>query len=396
MRFKNRGRKIYKTKEKNYYGKSPLGKFFSGALTILLIGGIGFLGYSVAEPLINYSKKRGDEETVSSTEATEEASEMNDSTYASEPATMPTAAAGKFLCHSVSEDDLVSSDQLKFAMQRISSDSSVEYISVPLKVEGGEIYYASKVLGASESGAVKSAITLNEIVSEIKNAGYKPAAEISILRDNIFPLTYKDSGYTLKDSGSAWLDDSAENGGKPWLSPFSETAQSYIRGIASEASEAGFEKIICSDMVFPPFRESDLALIGNPVSGSDRYTGLTMLANMLYNDIFSSGSSMMLEVSAVDILQENNEVIQPMLLDVSTIVLDIDFDEIGDEVIAPGTVYEFSGTAAERASKAMELVMDSLDGYNVVVKFSGSEIRHSGFADAAELLAGYGLSSYII
>ena len=32
MKFKNKGRKIYKTKEKNYYGKSPVGKAFSVGL----------------------------------------------------------------------------------------------------------------------------------------------------------------------------------------------------------------------------------------------------------------------------------------------------------------------------------------------------------------------------
>ena len=73
MKFKNKGRKIYKTKEKNYYGKSPVGKAFSVGLTVLLIGGIGFIGYSVAEPLINYSKKKGDNPGSSSIESLTEA-----------------------------------------------------------------------------------------------------------------------------------------------------------------------------------------------------------------------------------------------------------------------------------------------------------------------------------
>lgn len=60
-RKKIKGRKIYKTKERNYLGKSPMSKFMSGALTVLLIGGIGFLGYSVAEPIINYTRHEGDE-----------------------------------------------------------------------------------------------------------------------------------------------------------------------------------------------------------------------------------------------------------------------------------------------------------------------------------------------
>ena len=75
MKIKNKGRKIYKTKEKNYYGKSPVGKAFSVGLSILLIGGIGFIGYSVAEPIINYNKKKGDQDTSVSVKATTSAEE---------------------------------------------------------------------------------------------------------------------------------------------------------------------------------------------------------------------------------------------------------------------------------------------------------------------------------
>ncbi|MDE5765237.1 MAG: hypothetical protein K2I00_09810 [Ruminococcus sp.] len=60
-RKKIKGRKIYKTKERNYLGRNPFSKFMSGALTVLLIGGIGFLGYSLAEPIINYTRHEGDE-----------------------------------------------------------------------------------------------------------------------------------------------------------------------------------------------------------------------------------------------------------------------------------------------------------------------------------------------
>ena len=61
MRTNKKGRKLYKTKEKNYYGKSPVGKVFSAVLSVLLIGGLGFIGYSVAEPLLNYNKKVDDD-----------------------------------------------------------------------------------------------------------------------------------------------------------------------------------------------------------------------------------------------------------------------------------------------------------------------------------------------
>ena len=59
-RRKYKGRKIYKTKEKNYYDKSFGGKFFSLLLTLILLGGVAFIGYSFAEPMLNFSKKAGD------------------------------------------------------------------------------------------------------------------------------------------------------------------------------------------------------------------------------------------------------------------------------------------------------------------------------------------------
>ena len=53
MKIKNKGRKIYKTKEKNFYGKSIPNKIFSAGLTVLFLSGVVFLGYSVAEPIMN-------------------------------------------------------------------------------------------------------------------------------------------------------------------------------------------------------------------------------------------------------------------------------------------------------------------------------------------------------
>ena len=104
----------------------------------------------------------------------------------------------------------------------------------------------------------------------------------------------------------------------------------------------------------------------------------------------------MLEVSAAEILSGGGEVIQPMVLDVNTLVLKVDFDEIGQSVTAPDTVYEFSGTAEENAKKIIGLVKDRLSDYNVVVRFSGKNTEQSELIKAKEAISDYGYSSYII
>lgn len=396
MKFKNKGRKIYKTKEKNYYGKTPVGKFLSGALTVLLIGGIGFLGYSVAEPIVNYTKKQGDND-IPSVSAENTTQSVSDTQATAATVNVPeNVNVEQFNAVFLSKDDLTDITALRSALQRVSAGADTEYIAVPLKVSGGEIYYASEVSEAVMCGAVKSQLTLAEITSEIKSAGFKPAAELSVLRDNILPQAYPEMGYTTADDGSRWIDNDIENGGKPWISPFSESAVSYIEAVADEIAASDFSKVICSDMVFPPFRDSDLALLSDEVRSSERYLELTSLVNTLYSKMIKGGAAMMLEVSAADLLQGNGEVIQPMLLDVNTLVLNICFDELGDAVAAQGTVYEFTGTPAENASKAIGLVQHKLADYNVVVRISGSNINESGVSEIKEAAAEYGYTSFII
>lgn len=396
MKFKNKGRKIYKTKEKNYYGKTPVGKFFSVALSILLIGGIGFIGYSVAEPIINYTKKKGDSsvttENVSDTSATE-ASQATAATVN----VQENVNIAQYKAAALSVSDMSNIDTLKSALLSLPAANDIDYVEIPLKVSGGRIYYASSVNEAQVSGAVASYITLQEIVSEVRTAGYKPAAVISMFDDNIIPQSYPQMGYITAQSGQQWIDDALESGGKPWVTPFSDEAVNYLRNIAKEISEAGFEKIVCSDFVFPYFRTSDLELLGEDVNGSDRYLAMTSAANAMYDTILSGGSTMLLEVSAADIIRSNAEVIQPMLLNVNTVVLNINFDELGTSLAVGDTVYDFSGNTAENAVKAVDLVKDSLSDFNIAVRFSGVNTDENELLRAKEKIAAeYGYLSYII
>lgn len=403
MKIKNKGRKIYKTKEKNYYGKSPVGKAFSVGLSILLIGGIGFIGYSVAEPIINYNKKKGDQDTSVSVQATTSAEENSlvsgmttDTADPENPYIHQNINSETYTAAALKESDLMNSDTLKLALDRLPTGQNIEYIEVPLKVSGGGVYYSSSVYYASSAQAFQNMLTLQEIATAIQNAGYKPAAIVSTFNDNLLPVIDRNAGYRTYNTDEQWIDDDYNAGGKPWTTPYSQTSLNYISDIVSEVSSSGFEKVVCSDFIFPNFRQSDLDMLDSELASGGRARAMTSAANLFNDKILSNGSAMFIEVSAAELIKGNNDILQPMLLNVKTVVLNIDIDELSNGVYSKDTVYEFTGKASDKAVKAIDMVEDSLTDFNVAVRISGDSANMSEILDARDELEEKGYKSFVI
>lgn len=405
MKIKPKGRKIYKTKEKNYYGKSPLGKFLSGALTVLLIGGIGFIGYSAAEPIINYTKRIDDDHIVP-TDITEPFTETSTEltsvvtglpaqpavTKAPEP---PAEVRDDFTAAVLSENAMVSIEAISGAIASVPS-GSVEYIEVPLKLRGGKLMYASQIPAASNSGAVQSQLTVQEIAQAIVSSGYKPAASISVFEDSILPATYPETGYITLDTGSQWHDNDVSIGGNPWITPYSDNAVEYLSAIADEITRAGFDRIVCYDLKYPDFRESDLLILDERLGRSDRCMGLTAAANLMYTKALSNGASMMIEVSAADIMRGSADILQPMLLSANSVVVNIDTDVLGQGIEINGEAVGFGGTPEEITEKCLGIVREELLDFNVTVRISGASKSADELLKAKDKAAEMGFGSFVI
>ncbi len=389
MKFKNRGRKIYKTKEKKYCVKRKSGRFMSIGLSVLLFGGIVFVGYSVAEPLLNYTKKKGD----SSISSLGTSMNPNDSTSSGNEDSengldslenISTAYKCSFLSRSSLEDTY----SLRVALDDIKDETDSEYVVIPLKTSGGRIYYDSDNRGAGYSGAVYSYISLDDIVSEVEESGLKAIAYMSVLDDNIYPSSYPDAGYRIEASGSMWLDNSPDNGGKPWLNPFTEEAEDYLTDIADEITLAGFDRIIFADIAFPSFRESDLDYIGEIVKDEKRYRTLVSLANELYMTSASNHTPSMIEVSAVDIANDTAEVLKSSL-STGTVVIKVDFDEFYEI-----ENYSFNGDTTDNVKKLIRIIKDKLGDFNVIIRLIGD--YSEDVLDAKDALVKLGYESYIL
>lgn len=389
---KNKGRKIYKTKEKNYYGKSPLAKALSVGLTILFIGGLGFIGYSVAEPIVNYNKKKGDDTVVTSTAFNDENKETTTGAAGESSETSPAAYKGYML----RAGDLKDGDSLKAALNRISSALDIEYIEVPLKVSGGKIYYASSVPYAVM--AVQGQITLDEIVELIKDKGYQPAALISTFDDCILPSVNPAAGYVTVNTGEQWIDNDLSAGGKPCTTPYSSVAVNYNADIISEVCDAGFTKIICSDLSYPEFRASDLELLAEELGSKKRFQALTSAANLFYDRAVSKGASMSIEISSELLLKDKADIIrEPLYLNVKSLIISIDLDSLSNGVQTDTTVYEFTGTATDKTARMLELLKGKLDGFsNVAIRLTGSYTATDEMLKAKEVIKDYGYTSFVI
>ncbi len=398
MKFKNKGRKIYKTKEKNYYGKSPVGKAFSVGLTVLLIGGIFFIGFSVAGPLINYAKQKGDSVTTTAPSFEDEVvTDINGEELSQEITTAVVPFnLERFKAFTLSTMDIADKDSLKNALKRVPADGKIEYIEVPMKEQGGDIYYATNNYYATSSGIVEGSMKAKDIANEIISAGYKPVAHISTFYDNTVPMYFQDMSYLTYADGSLWIDNSIEAGGKPWMNPFSESAVNYNTDLVDEVTSSGFVRVVCSDFVFPDFRQSDIDILGDRFVSSDRYMTLTSAANMMYERAMSNDSKMLLEVEASDILKGKKDILQPMLLKVNTLILNINLDVIAYGVITPDTIYEFNGTPSENVKKMLDLVGDDLEDFNVAVRVSGSTAGIQELLDAKDEIVRCGYDSYVI
>ncbi len=286
MKLKPKGRKIYRYKTRFQRLK---GFFRNSGAVVMTAAGIAvlvFVGYSAGGPIMEFLEEQ---EIIAP--ATEPAADM---TEPPETASMPAASLDETTIPEETEppakQDTVQGYRL--AVSALSTEQAlrdalaavpagITHIFVPLKERGGALYYATAQQDAAASGAVKAAMPLETIHSVISEAGFIPAAVLSILEDHIYPQTFAEAGYTISGSSEHWLDAAPEEEGKPWLSPFSPIAEDYLCSLTAEIADAGFAVILCEDMVFPEFSENDLELLDPRAGAADRGTSLAQLFNSL-------------------------------------------------------------------------------------------------------------------
>lgn len=289
---KNYGRKIKRSKINLYpKKKTKAQKILGTILLVVLILAIVFLGYCLGKPLLDFIEKSSGQTDnspawtppadTSQSEEIPEDTAPEITTSAAETTAPPPVEAPDIHAVSVPVSALQNSASLSAFASKAASDGYTA-ATVTMKNSSGYLFYNTDVSAVKDSKAVIGMLTASEICGILKQNGLVPLAEISVLSDNKGGEINGSMCYKIVDEPTvSWLDYFSTGEPMRWSDPSNEATVTYNKAITDELTAAGFEKIIQTDIIFPPFQEYDREYIASGYFSADRYK---MLENVVFDN----------------------------------------------------------------------------------------------------------------
>lgn len=139
---------------------------------------------------------------------------------------------------------------------KAAADAGNTCAVVELKTETGALHYASETdLGKAVGAQTEDALTLaalTDAFAAMREAGLTPVVRLFAFKDATAPKKLADAKITTTGHADwTWYDGDPQNGGKPWLNPYSDAAQTYIVSLAEELYTAGAGALLLDGVCFP-------------------------------------------------------------------------------------------------------------------------------------------------
>ena len=180
-----------------------------------------------------------------------------------EPAEAAEPLRGVYLPADVMADEAALTALLTELQTGTVGGQPVNAVLFDMKDSTGRLLYASAVPTAVDSGAVaQGAFDGARRIQLIKDMGFTPIARVYAFRDHIASAAHLDLAVHYQGSEWAWLDNSADAGGRTWLNPYSAGARDYIAQILEECASLGLERLVLDGVQFPQGYALDLATYG--------------------------------------------------------------------------------------------------------------------------------------
>lgn len=367
--------------------KSKAKRALKVILTIVVICGLGVLGYGLGKPLLKFIKERG--QNTSSLESDTSAllssimnagSTENPGGTASDGGSSGGASSGtgqQPVSPQSSEKVYYLPDNAAADMSTLSAalgaakNSGCSVVAVTLKDSTGYLYYKTSYTGVKDTAAVKGSLSAQQIAAEISKAGFTPAARINTLMDRTSSV-FAEANYQLGDPDGmgTWLDNRADSGGKPWMSPFRPQAAAYIEHIAGELSGAGFKRVICVNTRYPAFHGSDISTYLSKLPLSDnakRVEALWNIVDAAKKGADKSGAVLWLEISGTSLTADTRSCTDAELVADKTklknVNIVVDYDIVKPAASAP-TVTSTASTTAPATSPTTSSTTSGSDNSN--------------------------------
>lgn len=117
----------------------------------------------------------------------------------------------------------------------------------------GELLFPTSLEQAATIGAAESAYAdFAQAVEKIRANGLKVMIQLQCFRDPLAARRLGEgSAVYYERPGTLWLDNSLDQGGKPWANPYSETVQNYLTGLIGELAAMEIDGIVLDSVQFP-------------------------------------------------------------------------------------------------------------------------------------------------
>ena len=255
----------------NIYGKKDH-TWLKIVITFVVIVLVVFIAFSVADPIAKLF--RGDFEDTSSntsdfsadvsytesvlsgessTETTESENVVSNTSSEEEVIVRPVRTeyeAG--LSATLSVDVIRNTEKFEVFLQN-AKEQDIKNVIIELKDADGYIYYNTSNKNAKNCDAIsKNAVSnLKSVIAKLRENNIAVTAKIHCFSDKL-ATDIKDAPVKFQgEQGGKWFDNDKNNGGRPWLNPYSDVAINYLLSIAKELTDMGVDNIFLASVRFP-------------------------------------------------------------------------------------------------------------------------------------------------
>ncbi len=316
---RKQGFKVKRSRKNLYKKRKSTGrKIFEGVIFVVIVGALVLVGYSVASPLIKFfgsdnsnssvsepawtppesvPETSGDNSQTSTSDNTSDNTSGNNTTKDNTSSDTPAEVTSVFA--TVAPDSAIKSEAALNKYLASIKDSGYSTVVFTLKNTTGELLYKSSLKAVKDNTDVnKGTLTAAQIVKACKTANVTPVAAVNTLYDRKTPYLFENAGYVISDGNWSWLDAAADNGGKPWTTPYSSDAVNYYADICGELAKAGFADIELENTIFPNFQSYDYSLLSKELQNANRSEKLAALASACAKKAKEANATATVEIKA--------------------------------------------------------------------------------------------------
>ncbi len=273
-----RTRKVIRTKNIYKKSRSKGGRVFRGLLYLFLIlalVGFGFIFSREWSIRFGPDAPKPSSDLFPSSLPQEEPSSDPEESVSSQEEPPPAEPFGRV--RKLSEEELrLTGEALEAKMGAIRAEGA-EIVLFELKTEEGFLLYDTANEKAQVYGAIDSQpAALDPLVAAAREAGLKTAAQVSALKDpKAAHLRNRNSFAFGNQTNTNWMDNSKDQGGKPWLNPYMENTRAYLSELAAELHSRGMDIILLTNLNFPTKNTKDMNPI-NPFTSQEEILRQTL------------------------------------------------------------------------------------------------------------------------